>query len=91
MSKQKIIVTIAPTGGMAYKSQSPHLPTQPDEIARDVYDCYNAGASVVAVHARRPDDGATCDASSIVTSTVVSATNATSLSITPPAVACMAT
>jgi uncharacterized protein (DUF849 family) len=63
MSKQKIIVTIAPTGGMAYKSQNPHLPTQPDEIARDVYDCYNAGASVVAVHARRPDDGATCDAS----------------------------
>jgi uncharacterized protein (DUF849 family) len=63
MSKQKIIVTIAPTGGMAYKSQNPHLPTQPDEIARDVYDCYNAGASVVAMHARRPDDGATCDAS----------------------------
>ena len=48
MSKPKVIVTIAPTGGMAYKSQNPHLPTQPDEIARDVYDCYNAGASVVA-------------------------------------------
>jgi len=57
----KVIVTIAPTGGMAMKQQSPHLPTQPEEIARDVYDCYNAGASVVAVHARRPDDGATCD------------------------------
>jgi uncharacterized protein (DUF849 family) len=63
MSAPKVIVTIAPTGGMAHKSQNPHLPTQPDEIARDVYDCYNAGASVVAVHARRPDDGATCDAS----------------------------
>jgi 3-keto-5-aminohexanoate cleavage enzyme len=62
MSKPKVIVTIAPTGGMASKQQSPHLPTQPDEIARDVYDCYNAGASVVAVHARLPDDGATCDA-----------------------------
>lgn len=62
MSKPKVIVTIAPTGGMALKSQNPHLPTQPDEIARDVYDCYNAGASVVAVHARRPDDGATCNA-----------------------------
>jgi 3-keto-5-aminohexanoate cleavage enzyme len=61
MSSTKVIVTIAPTGGMAHKSQNPHLPTQPDEIARDVYDCYNAGASVVAVHARRPDDGATCD------------------------------
>ena len=58
---KKVIVLIAPTGGMASRAQSPHLPTQPDEIARDVYDCYNAGASVVAIHARRPDDEATCD------------------------------
>ncbi|CAG4883882.1 3-keto-5-aminohexanoate cleavage enzyme [Georgfuchsia toluolica] len=61
MNKRKIIVTIAPTGGMASKKQNPHLPTQPNEIARDVVDCYNAGASVVALHARRPDDAATCD------------------------------
>ena len=59
--KPKVIVTIAPTGGMASKKQNPNLPTQPGEIAGDVYDCYNAGASVVAVHARLPDDGATCD------------------------------
>ena len=61
MSKPKIIVTIAPTGGMATKKQNPNLPTQPQEIADDVYRCYNAGASLVAVHARRPDDEATCD------------------------------
>ena len=58
----KVIITIAPTGGVANKSQNPHLPTQPEEIAADVYDCYNAGASVVAVHARRADDLATCNA-----------------------------
>lgn len=58
---EKVIVTIAPTGGMANKTQNPNLPTQPDEIAEDVFRCYNAGASVVAVHARRPDDEATCD------------------------------
>lgn len=46
---------------MAHKSQNPHLPTQPAEIADDVVRCWNAGASVVAIHARRPDDGATCD------------------------------
>lgn len=57
----KIILTIAPTGGMAHKSQNPHLPTQPDEIAEDVYRCYNAGASIVAIHARRPDGLATCN------------------------------
>jgi 3-keto-5-aminohexanoate cleavage enzyme len=61
MSKPKVIVTVAPTGGVAGKKQSPHLPTQPEEIAQDVLRCYNAGASVVAVHARRPDDEATCN------------------------------
>jgi 3-keto-5-aminohexanoate cleavage enzyme len=59
---KKVIVTIAPTGGMAKKSQNPNLPTQPREIAEDVSRCYDAGASIVAVHARRPDDQATCDA-----------------------------
>jgi len=61
MSKPKVIVTVAPTGGMASKKMNPALPTQPQEIADDTYRCYNAGASVVAVHARRPDDEATCD------------------------------
>lgn len=59
--KRKVIVTIAPTGGMAGKEQSPHIPTQPQEIADDVKRCYDAGAAVVAVHARRPDDQATCN------------------------------
>lgn len=61
MAERKVIVTIAPTGGMASKKQNPHIPTQPEEIADDVYRCYDAGASIVAVHARRPDDEATCD------------------------------
>lgn len=61
MNANKVIITVAPTGGMASKKQNPHLPTQPQEIADDVYRCYNAGASVVAVHARRADDEATCD------------------------------
>jgi uncharacterized protein (DUF849 family) len=62
MSKPKIIVTIAPTGGMASKKQNPHLPTRPHEIAEDVIQCFNAGASVAALHARRAsDDEATCD------------------------------
>jgi 3-keto-5-aminohexanoate cleavage enzyme len=61
MADRKVILTIAPTGGMADKTATPHLPTQPEEIAADVARCCEAGASVVAVHARRPDDGATCD------------------------------
>ena len=61
MAERKVIVTIAPTGGMASKKQNPNIPTQPEEIAEDVYRCYEAGASVVAVHARRPDDEGTCN------------------------------
>ncbi len=60
MITPKVIVTVAPTGGMAGKKQNHHLPTQPGEIAESVVRSYNEGASVVAVHARRPDDEATC-------------------------------
>lgn len=58
---RKVMITIAPTGGMAKKSQNPNLPTQPEEIAETVERCSKAGASIVAIHARRPDDQATCD------------------------------
>jgi len=57
----KVMVTIAPTGGMSMKTANPNLPTQPQEIADQVFDCYKAGASIVAIHARRPDDQATCN------------------------------
>jgi 3-keto-5-aminohexanoate cleavage enzyme len=62
MSRSRLIITVAPTGGMASKSQNPNLPTQPDEIAESVYKSYKAGASIAALHARRPDDEATCNA-----------------------------
>ena len=60
-SDRKVIICVAPTGGMAQKSQNPHLPTQPNEIADTVARCADLGASMVAVHARGPDDLATCD------------------------------
>lgn len=62
MRKSKLIVTVAPTGGMASKAQNPNLPTQPEEIAESVYRSFKEGASVAALHARRPDDQATCNA-----------------------------
>lgn len=58
---EKVIVTVAPTGGMASKQQNPNLPTQPEEIAADVAACAEAGAAIAALHARRPDDQATCN------------------------------
>jgi uncharacterized protein (DUF849 family) len=62
MRNSKLIVTVAPTGGMASKAQNPHLPTQPAEIADSVFRSFQAGAAVAALHARRPDDQATCNA-----------------------------
>lgn len=62
MTRRKVMLTIAPTGGMADRATTPHLPTQPQEIADDIVRCWEAGASVAAIHARRPgDDGATCN------------------------------
>jgi uncharacterized protein (DUF849 family) len=61
MADHKVIICVAPTGGMAQKSQNPNLPTQPLEIAETVARCAELGASMVAVHARRPDDQATCN------------------------------
>jgi 3-keto-5-aminohexanoate cleavage enzyme len=58
---RKVIVTVAPTGGFLTKRETPFVPTQPDEIAEDVFRCFNAGAAAVALHARRTDDLATCD------------------------------
>lgn len=52
MAKRKLIVTVAPTSNFHGKEANPALPEQPKEIAEDVYRCYNAGASVVHIHAR---------------------------------------
>ncbi len=62
MSERKLIITVAPTGGMASKAQNPNLPTQPQEIAESVHLSFKSGAAIAALHARRPDDQATCNA-----------------------------
>lgn len=48
----KLIVTVAQTGGIHGKDTNPALPEQPHEIAQSAYDCYNAGASICHIHAR---------------------------------------
>ncbi len=62
MATRKVILTVAPTGGIVTKEQSPHLPIHPPEIVADVIACWRAGAAVAAIHARRFDGQATCDA-----------------------------
>lgn len=49
---QKVVLTVATTGGIHGKSDNPNLPEQPDEIAAQVRACADLGASIVHVHGR---------------------------------------
>lgn len=53
------MITAAITGGVTSKKDNPNLPILPDEIAQAAYDCWNAGASIVHIHARDRDGKAT--------------------------------
>ncbi len=53
--KNKVILTAALTGVAANRKQCPAIPYTPDEIAEEAYRCYQAGASVVHIHAREND------------------------------------
>lgn len=55
------VITVAPTGPLASKSDNPFLPTQPDEIAESVASAYEAGASVAHLHFRDAEDRPTAD------------------------------
>jgi uncharacterized protein (DUF849 family) len=54
---RKVIITCAVTGAIHTPSMSPHLPVTPDEIAAAAIDAARAGAAIVHLHARMPDDG----------------------------------
>jgi 3-keto-5-aminohexanoate cleavage enzyme len=53
------VVTCALTGVLANRSQCPHLPYTPVEIAEEARRAYDAGASVVHIHARNEEGGPT--------------------------------
>jgi len=56
-----VIITVAPTGPIASKSDNPSLPTQPMEIADQVAEAYEAGAAVAHLHFRDRQDRPTAD------------------------------
>ena len=58
MAKQrKVIITCAVTGAIHTPSMSPHLPVSPEEIAEAGIAAAEAGASILHLHARDPDNG----------------------------------
>lgn len=60
-SGEPVIMTCALTGGIHGKEANPNLPEQPDEIVEQGVAAWRAGASVLHVHARKPDGSSTMD------------------------------
>jgi len=52
-----VIITCAVTGSVHTPSMSPHLPVTPDEIASHAVEAAEAGAAILHLHARDPEDG----------------------------------
>jgi len=53
----KVIITAALTGNIHTPSMSPYLPITPGQLIDEAVRCEQAGAAVVHVHARNPEDG----------------------------------
>ncbi len=56
-TKNKTIITCAVTGSIHTPSMSPYLPVTPQEITDAALGAAEAGAAIIHLHARNPDDG----------------------------------
>ncbi len=54
---KKVIITCAITGSVHTPTMSPYLPITPDDIVRDSVAAAEAGASMIHLHARMPENG----------------------------------
>lgn len=59
----KVIITCALTGVLAKKEQCPAIPYSPVEIAEEAKRAFDAGATMVHIHARTPDGGPSWESS----------------------------
>lgn len=57
MTNGKVIITCAITGSIHTPSMSPYLPVTAEEIATSAIEAAEAGAAIVHLHARNPQDG----------------------------------
>ncbi len=56
-AQRKVIITCAPTGSIHTPSMSQYLPVTPEEIADAGIAAAEAGAAILHLHARDPEDG----------------------------------
>jgi len=55
--RRKVIITCAITGAAHTPCMSPYLPTTPEQIAAESIAAAEAGAAIIHLHARDPQDG----------------------------------
>lgn len=58
---KKIIITAAISGSRPTKKMNPAVPYTPKEMITAAVECYNAGATIVHIHARDPKTGIVTD------------------------------
>jgi len=56
-----VIITVAITGALPRKKDSPAVPVTPAEQIESTHEAFEAGATVVHVHVRNPDESASSD------------------------------
>lgn len=54
---RKVIITVAPTGSVTTRQETPYLPITPEEVVEETVRSYDAGAALVHLHARDPATG----------------------------------
>lgn len=59
--KNKVIITAAVTGAWPKKENNPNVPLTPQEIANDIYDCWQVGAAIAHIHMRDDAGNGTMD------------------------------
>ena len=58
---QPVIITVAITGAVPRKADNPAVPVTPAEQIESTHEAYEAGASLVHIHVRNPDESPSSD------------------------------
>lgn len=53
---EPLIICAAVTGGAPARAKTPHHPVTPQAVADDAVACWRAGAAIIHIHARLPDE-----------------------------------
>src|SRR4051812_1562960 len=56
-----VVIAVAITGSVPRKKDNPAVPTSPAEQVESTHEAYEAGASLVHIHVRNPDESPASD------------------------------